>query len=210
MVIEFGKYYPPEILDSSAKNEFIKVNLALILQVARTGPDIGITVSEALSLCYEAFWKAYLKFDPSFGDGNGNTFIAYVRQAMRTELNLERRKANKMNKVIAMSLDSVDPVNDYPEFGDDNFNGENYCCNISTDKDAWEDQDLLRLERADLLEKVMSELADDERKIIYLYTQKNMTQQDIANQIGITQPAVSIIIARAKKHAQRIIAKMNL
>lgn len=139
-----------------------------------------IEYEEALSICSEALVKAEKSFDGSLGA----SFFTYATTTMRNALSTERRKMRREAALRAKVTQGVAPQTFR--------NGKPLSQNIGSPQEK-------NLLVKNLLEKFDSVLDAQQSKMLNLYFRTDLTQAQIAEELGVSQPYVAKYLTKAIK-----------
>jgi RNA polymerase sporulation-specific sigma factor len=185
--------------DQSVRSMLIERNLRLVVYIARKFENTGINIEDLVSIGTIGLIKAVNTFDPS----KKIKLATYASRCIENEILMYLRRNNKLRSEV--SLD--EPLNV-------DWDGNELLLSdvlIGTDSDTIYRTVEDEVDR-ELLYDALEKLSERERKIMQLRfglgTEKEMTQKDVADLLGISQSYISRLEKRILKRLQREFNKM--
>ncbi len=185
--------------DASVKATLIERNLRLVVYIARKFENTGIYVEDLISIGTIGLIKAINTFKPD----KKIKLATYASRCIENEILMYLRKNSNMRSEVSID----EPLNvdwDGNELllsdilGTDN---DVICRNIEEEVDK------------KLLETALTKLSGRERKIMEmrfgLHNQKEKTQKEVADLLGISQSYISRLEKRIINRLKKEIAKMS-
>jgi RNA polymerase sigma-70 factor, ECF subfamily len=139
---------------------------------------------DANDVAQEVFIEAYKTLDKFRGDSKISTWL--YRIATNRSLNFLRD-----NKKYSTSESySKEP---------------GYIDNISSDSASEPEQNILNNEKADILNKAIDSLPDNQKAAFVLNKKENLTSAEISKILGLSVKGVESLIIRARKNLQKLL-----
>ena len=198
------KEYKPLNFSEKEKCEIAEKNMRLIGYTAKKFNNCGISYDELVSIGQIGFAKALMSFDKN----RKVSFSTFCINCIRNEilLNLRKEKKHMNNNVSLNKTLSTDKNGNELELEEIlNFDDNSGCKSLEENVIADDDKKILMKALSDLKEK-------EKTVLIYrfgLLGKEKLTQNDIANMIGMSQANVSKIEKLALKKAKKQLRKHN-
>jgi RNA polymerase sigma-70 factor, ECF subfamily len=139
---------------------------------------------DANDIAQEVFIEAYKTLDKFRGDSKISTWL--YRIATNRSLNFLRD--NK--KYTTSESYSKEP---------------GYIDNVTSDSDSGPEQNILNNEKADILNKAINSLPDNQKAAFILNKKENLTSAEISKILGLSVKGVESLIIRARKNLQKLL-----
>ncbi len=182
----------------AARERLIKHNMRLVAHISRKYSNSGILQEDLISIGTIGLIKAVASYTPERSPRLG----AYAARCAENEILMWIRKYKKERSEISIN----EPLGTDKEGNDIKFDDI-----LGTDTDLVTDDIERRMETADLYKAIESELTPREKTVIIkrfgLFNRKEVTQREIAAELGISRSYVSRIERRALLKLRRAITR---
>ena len=182
----------------AARERLIKHNMRLVAHISRKYSNSGILQDDLISIGTIGLIKAVSSYTPERSPRLG----AYAARCIENEILMWIRKYRKERSEISIN----EPLGTDKEGNDIKFDDI-----LGTDTDLVSDDIERRMETADLYRAIESELTPREKAVIIkrfgLFNRKEVTQREIAEELGISRSYVSRIERRALLKLRRAIVR---